>query len=305
MYVYIITNIINGKKYIGLSINKKKSFIKSYYGSGILIKNAILKYGKNNFKKDIIKFFNNEDECREYERYLISKYNAVNSDMFYNLSPGGYGGASKGRVVSNETRKKISNTLKGRKKDESTLKKISNKLKGRKQSKEEIENRSISLKEYHSKMTQEVRTNINNKISKSLCGRKVDNDVKLKISKTNSKLTDKEVLEVFNMIKNKVKYKEIQSLYNISPSQITSIKNKKTYKWILEKLEDISNINSIFIYDSFNVIKFKCSKNFNLFCIQKKLPYRSLVKSYKNNGYKIHMNNINSLYHGWYAKKNV
>ena len=38
---------------------------------------------------------------------------------------------------------------------------------------------------------------------------------------------------------NKVPYREISEIYDISPSQITSIKTKKTYKWVLDQLEDI------------------------------------------------------------------
>ena len=44
-YVYIITNKINGKKYIGSS--RKSQIDENYYGSGKVIKNALKKYGKN------------------------------------------------------------------------------------------------------------------------------------------------------------------------------------------------------------------------------------------------------------------
>ena len=100
MYVYIITNNINGKKYIGLSINKKLSFRKSYFGSGKLIKQAIQKHGKENFSKEIIRDFDNEDEARQFEKELIEFNDAVKSGMFYNLAGGGYGGAGIGRVLS-------------------------------------------------------------------------------------------------------------------------------------------------------------------------------------------------------------
>ena len=44
-YVYIITNIINKKKYVGSS--RKPQIDENYYGSGKLIKKAIDKYGIN------------------------------------------------------------------------------------------------------------------------------------------------------------------------------------------------------------------------------------------------------------------
>ena len=46
-YVYLITNIINGKKYI--SSSRKSQIDENYYGSGKAIKDALKKYGKNNF----------------------------------------------------------------------------------------------------------------------------------------------------------------------------------------------------------------------------------------------------------------
>ena len=43
-YVYLITNLINNKKYIGL--RKSSTFDEKYWGSGKLIQKAIKKYGK-------------------------------------------------------------------------------------------------------------------------------------------------------------------------------------------------------------------------------------------------------------------
>ena len=64
-YVYITTDLINGKKYIGVS-NNKNVYYKTYYiGSGKLLKLAIQKYGRKNFKKEIIKEFNDEIHSRE------------------------------------------------------------------------------------------------------------------------------------------------------------------------------------------------------------------------------------------------
>jgi hypothetical protein len=47
-YIYITTNLINGKQYIG----KHYGLINDdYFGSGILLQKALKKYGKENFKK--------------------------------------------------------------------------------------------------------------------------------------------------------------------------------------------------------------------------------------------------------------
>jgi hypothetical protein len=65
-----------------------------------------------------------------------------------------------------------------------------------------------------------------------LDGKKVSEETKHKLSKLNSKLTDSEVLEIYDLILSGERYKIISEKYNISQAQITSIKQKKTYKWL-------------------------------------------------------------------------
>jgi len=133
-YVYQIKNIINNRKYIGVSMKCDEKSVKNYYGSGLAIKNAIKKYGKENFKKEILKEFESECEAREYEKTLIEEVDAVNSFEYYNLSGGGYGGAAKGRVITEETKRKISKANKGHKgaiHSEEHIKYMSDLMKGR------------------------------------------------------------------------------------------------------------------------------------------------------------------------------
>jgi len=97
--VYLTTNKINGKKYIGVdTINNK-----NYYGSGKSIKLALKKYGKNNFIKEIIEESDNEKYLFEREKYWIEYFNAVESKEFYNMSDGGRGGA--GTLASDESKR--------------------------------------------------------------------------------------------------------------------------------------------------------------------------------------------------------
>ena len=53
MHIYKTTNLNNNKIYIGLS-TKSVDESDGYYGSGILISKAIKKWGKDNFKKEIL-----------------------------------------------------------------------------------------------------------------------------------------------------------------------------------------------------------------------------------------------------------
>lgn len=88
MIVYCTTNIINGKKYIG----KDSRGDKYYLGSGILLNKAIKKYGRENFKKEILAETNCMIMLGELEEYYIDYFNAVKSDLFYNITKGGTGG---------------------------------------------------------------------------------------------------------------------------------------------------------------------------------------------------------------------
>lgn len=83
--VYKITNVLNGKFYIGK--HKTKDLDDGYMGSGKLIKRAIEKHGVENFKKDILHVFETESEMNKAEARLV----VLNEDS-YNLCPGGEGG---------------------------------------------------------------------------------------------------------------------------------------------------------------------------------------------------------------------
>ena len=132
-YIYMTTNLINGKKYIGE--HRSEQIDPYYYGSGTILKEAMRKYGKHNFKCDILEWCETESELHSREIYWISYYNAVESDDFYNLDVGGAGTHlvsaeassrmssakkgctpwNKGKTMSNEFCKKVSESLMGRK----------------------------------------------------------------------------------------------------------------------------------------------------------------------------------------------
>jgi len=79
MNIYLITNLINGKSYIGA----EKKYSSEYFGSGRLIIEAIEEFGKENFEKKILV---NNIESRE-ELYEIESYFIMGLET---LAPGGY-----------------------------------------------------------------------------------------------------------------------------------------------------------------------------------------------------------------------
>lgn len=93
-YIYEIKNLINGKTYIGRSCHSSKKRDRNYYGSGILIKKAIKKYGKNNFQKTIL--YDNietKEEIILLEEKTIKEYKD-NNKAEYNLNLKGIGNDS-------------------------------------------------------------------------------------------------------------------------------------------------------------------------------------------------------------------
>jgi len=105
-YVYEITNNINGKKYIGKRSCGCTIAKDLYMGSGILIKKALIKYGVENFTKNILLECISEDEAYKKEFEAIEGVKAYNNSMYYNLRGGGKGGVCV-EFLSNETRKRI------------------------------------------------------------------------------------------------------------------------------------------------------------------------------------------------------
>lgn len=116
-FIYITTNMINGKRYIGQ--RKFSKGWKSYLGSGKILKQAIEKDGRENFIRDIISIAYSKEELDRLEIEFIENYNAYKSCDFYNIAKGGEGGGLPGQLspmygkkLSDSTKIKISNTRK-------------------------------------------------------------------------------------------------------------------------------------------------------------------------------------------------
>ena len=83
--IYKTTNTINNKFYIGK--HQTTNLDDGYLGSGKLLKRAIEKYGKDNFIREILHVFDNEQDMNNKEKELV-----VVSEDTYNLCEGGQGG---------------------------------------------------------------------------------------------------------------------------------------------------------------------------------------------------------------------
>lgn len=89
-YVYLTTNLVTGKMYIG---QRRGLFDETYFGSGLLIRRSLAKHGKQKFVASVLAFGNSKQELDTLERHFISTYRVLlGQDRLYNLATGGQGG---------------------------------------------------------------------------------------------------------------------------------------------------------------------------------------------------------------------
>lgn len=217
MIIYKTINLINDKIYVG----KDKNNNPKYLGSGLILKKAIKKYGRCNFKKEILDYCNSEKELNEKEIYWIKKLNSVNTG--YNLLEGGQGGAVKGRKLSDKTKKKISNSLIGHLVSSETKYKMSQNGKGISRNKGK-------------KLSKETKQ----KISESQKGRKLSEETKKKISINQKGIKKEKLLGRKPWNKGIAHTEETKKKISISRRGISSTKGRKlsdeTKKKISQKL---------------------------------------------------------------------
>lgn len=87
--VYQTVNKLNGKNYIGK--HQTKNLDDDYLGSGKHLNYAITKHGRENFTKEILFVFDNEQDMNAKEAELVTE-SFCGQDTNYNLCPGGQGG---------------------------------------------------------------------------------------------------------------------------------------------------------------------------------------------------------------------
>ena len=130
-WIYCITNKINGKKYIGQTVNwntRKREHLKYFYTEKSALHSAIIKYGVENFEMEQILSFTaiNRHVCLEllnwFEIYYIRKYNTLTHQFGYNVSEGGKG--NPGVHPSEETRKILSERKRTKEAIEKAIKNI-------------------------------------------------------------------------------------------------------------------------------------------------------------------------------------
>lgn len=174
-YIYKTTNLINGKIYIGQ--HTSNVFDTKYFGSGYNIKQAIKKYGRNNFICEILQECFSYEELNSREKYWIDYFNTTNRDIGYNLCEGGiaprYEGKNHpmyGRHHTAEAKEKNRISHTGKKQSAETIEKRISSLRGKPLSEEHKRKISESNKgkKYHP-LTKEGRKRISEASRNRVC----------------------------------------------------------------------------------------------------------------------------------------
>lgn len=156
MIIYKITNLVNGKVYIGQTYHTLKGrWVKhlsaATHGGDSCVHKALRKYGVENFSMEEVVSCENRDTANFLEILFIHVFDSL-VPKGYNLTEGGYGGLPSletrvkmslshlGKITPEEVKRKQSSSSKGKPKSEEHSANISKGRKGIKFSEEHIAN---------------------------------------------------------------------------------------------------------------------------------------------------------------------
>ena len=192
--IYKTTNIINGKFYWGVHNSLDEN--DGYLGSGLALRNAIKKYGKESFRRETKFLYKTIKEAYADEALIVNK-SMINNPMCYNMATGG----SISVDHTYETRQKISAAMMGNKSalghkhSEISKQKMSMAFKGKPKSEEHKQklripkseearlNMSIAQKGKHHSEETKRKISEGCKGNMSHTGQPLSEETKMKISK--------------------------------------------------------------------------------------------------------------------------
>lgn len=136
-YVYLITNLVNGKIYVGqhygkrtldayFRFNLQAAFLPSCWNKKKILYSAVRKYGPENFALTILFQPSSLRQTNRLERFLIRQLNARDPNVGYNIAEGGSCGMSTlGRKLTEEHKQAVSRAHKGKPKSAETRRRMS------------------------------------------------------------------------------------------------------------------------------------------------------------------------------------
>lgn len=244
--IYKITNLINGKIYIGSSVNLKRrktihlSNLKNKKHGNRYLQNSFDKYGEDNFIFEILEPVEDKNNLIVREQYWIDTLNACNKNIGYNLAP--TAGSLLGVKRSQESKIKISQAKIGKFKGELSPCAILSE-------KEVLEIKILIAKGMSkSKIAEIYRVSLNTiwDINYNRTWKHVEIDASsieqkyfFEMSDERRKLTNNQVLDIKKLLYEEVSCKDISIQFNVSQSTIYKIKSGE--QWSHVSLTNISN----------------------------------------------------------------
>nr|DAH03957.1 MAG TPA: intron associated endonuclease [Caudoviricetes sp.] len=210
--IYKITNTVDGKIYIGQTVNYEKrkrshrSYLLNNKHCNSHLQRAFNKYGLDSFKIELIQECK-IDELDDLEKFYIKKYNCCNEKSGYNMMYGG----QKYRKFTPEVLEKMSRARKGKKLSEEHKRKISLANKNKVISKEAIEKMKLAKKLNPTGIGED---NFNAVISDDVAEKIID-----------------------DLILNKT-VKELEIKYSVTPDIIYNLMYNKSYKHIKPEIRE-------------------------------------------------------------------
>lgn len=175
LFLYQILNLVNGKRYIGITSDPDYRKWQHFTGLGSkMVFNAIKKYGLENFEFKVL-ICGENDYIKWLEVEKIKEWNTMKPNG-YNLTVGGEGVV--GYKFTDEVKQRMSKSHLGKKPTEETRKKLREWQIGRKQTKETRQKVSEGLKRYYESNKDAKREN-----SERQKGRKASLETRQKMSK--------------------------------------------------------------------------------------------------------------------------
>lgn len=237
--IYLITNTINGKKYVGQTVqNGKRRFLAHKraafkYHSPLPIHRSIRKYGIENFQYEIIEECDSIDSLNIAESKWIIELKTFGLKG-YNCTTGG-----EGFIISEETKRKISQAHLGIKLSKKHCKAISDGIKG--------ENNPFYGKTHSEETIEKIKETLKGQMdgeNNPFYGKQHSEESKRKISENNkgknigvkagrkhhnAKLTEDNVLEIRQLEQEGITRLVLAKKFNVGRTQIDRIINRQRW----------------------------------------------------------------------------